>query len=233
MIAYLGSLSLGAVVPALTVSLTNAEAAAKLRGFQLAQDLQAMQAELAALQADAAEIAAQLANPIGLAESLARQIAAGPTAVIASLQDAVAAIASGSVLTGLTNAIADGPSQILASLNAALAQAEAEAASLQAKSAALIVRVSALLARITEIGARITAVDAELNVILAASVPLASLGVHAYAFAGPVSDLPDDLQTELAGGVPGGSPVDGANALVLVTTNPATWSAMQLVFETA
>jgi hypothetical protein len=60
---------------------------------------------------------------------------------------------------------------------------------------------------------------------------LGNAGIHAYHYSGQVDDLGSEMATELAGGVPGGAPTDASNALILVTTVGATWTAMGQIFQ--
>lgn len=58
-------------------------------------------------------------------------------------------------------------------------------------------------------------------------------GLHLYRYAGAVNAFGGELATELASGLPGGAGGDAANALVLITTIPATWAVMAQVFKVA
>jgi hypothetical protein len=91
-----------------------------------------------------------------------------------------------------------------------------------------IAQVSALVA---ELLATVTAVNAQLSIVLAVKSLLTAAGVSAYAYTGLVNGLGGDVAAELAGGLPGGSPTDPCNAVVLVTATPETWDAMSSFFK--
>lgn len=60
---------------------------------------------------------------------------------------------------------------------------------------------------------------------------MANAGLHAYSYAGPVNGLGGEFATALAGGLPSGAPTDSANALMLVTTTPATWVGLGQILK--
>lgn len=94
--------------------------------------------------------------------------------------------------------------------------------------AAQIAEISALIAQLL---ANVEAINVQLGIILDFQALLTPAGVHAYAYAGPVNQLGSELSAALSLGVPGGSPTDPSNALVLITTLAATWSAMAQIFK--
>jgi hypothetical protein len=60
---------------------------------------------------------------------------------------------------------------------------------------------------------------------------LLAVGVHMYRYDGQTNLLGGEFATELSGGVPGGTGTDSANALLLITTVPASWAAIAQVFK--
>ena len=92
-------------------------------------------------------------------------------------------------------------------------------------------QIAAIAAQIASLLAAVVAVNAQLTIVTDFQALLEAAGVHVYAFAGQTNQLGPELDTELAGGVPGGSPTDPANAIVLITTVPSTWDAMEEVFQ--
>jgi len=92
-------------------------------------------------------------------------------------------------------------------------------------------QIAAINALIAELLANVSAVNAQLEIILAFQGLLASAGVHTYAYAGPVNAFGSEFSAELSAGVPGGSPTQASNAVVLLTTIGATWDAMAQVFK--
>ena len=79
--------------------------------------------------------------------------------------------------------------------------------------------------------ANVSAVNVQLGIILEFQGLLAAAGIHSYAFAGAVNAFGGELSAALAGGVPGGTPAEASNAIVLLTTVSATWDAMAQVFK--
>jgi hypothetical protein len=94
--------------------------------------------------------------------------------------------------------------------------------------AAQIAQVAALVA---ELLAAITSINAQLSIITALQAHFGAAGLHVYAYTGQVGDLSAELYLELEGGVPGGSPTDAANGLLLLTTVPATWAALAQILK--
>lgn len=87
-------------------------------------------------------------------------------------------------------------------------------------------QVALIQAQIAALIAAIAAVEAQLAIILDFQALFGASGVHAYAYAGQVANLGSEISAETSGGLPGGSGTDSANAIVLVTTVPATWTAL-------
>jgi hypothetical protein len=92
-------------------------------------------------------------------------------------------------------------------------------------------QIAAVAALIAELLASVAGIAAQLEIVTDFQALLGAAGVHVYAYAGQTGSLGSELSTELTTGIPGGSPTDAANALVLVTTVPATWTAMSQVFQ--
>lgn len=93
------------------------------------------------------------------------------------------------------------------------------------------VQQAALDVAIGQLQGIVGGISAQLDILAALQGPLAAAGVHGYAFDGAVSALGGELGAQLAGGVPGGSPSDHANAVVFITTVPGTWAAMGEIFK--
>jgi hypothetical protein len=92
-------------------------------------------------------------------------------------------------------------------------------------------QIAAIVALVAELSAALAAINAQLEIIVDFQALLGAAGIHAYAYAGDTDQLGPELTAELAAGVPGGAASDPANALVLVTTLSATWTAMGSVFK--
>lgn len=91
---------------------------------------------------------------------------------------------------------------------------------LTAAAVALLALVDALLGTVTDLGVKL-ALIADFQTLLATA------GVHVVAYDGAIGSLGTELQAAVAGPIPSGH----ANALALVTTSGATWSAMAQVFK--
>lgn len=124
------------------------------------------------------------------------------------------------------------------SFTAQLALAQAMVSSVTASIAlglpvpSILAQIAIIGALIAELEAAIAAVAVQLGLITAFQVHLGAAGLHVYAYSGPANGLGGAVTVALAGGLPGGGPTDATNALVLATTIPATWTAMQAVFQT-
>jgi hypothetical protein len=71
----------------------------------------------------------------------------------------------------------------------------------------------------------------QLEIIMGLFDALGTAGLHLYRYDGQTADLGGEFTAELSGGVPGGSGTDSANALLLITTVPATWAALAQLFK--
>jgi len=93
-------------------------------------------------------------------------------------------------------------------------------------------QIAAVTALINDLLAAVTAINANLDIIVALQGLFAAAGVHVYAYDGNVNGLGAALTTALSAGVPGGSGgTQHCNALALITTIGATWTAMSQVFK--
>lgn len=94
----------------------------------------------------------------------------------------------------------------------------------------LSTQLAALAAMIAALQLQISGINAQLTIIADFQNALGAAGVHAIAFQGAVSDFGGELAGRLST-VPGLAPGDPSNALVLLTTVPATWAAMAQVLK--
>lgn len=129
-------------------------------------------------------------------------------------------------LTGLNNvltAITVAPPALGATITAALATV----ASLQAAIGGPTVTLQA-----ATIAAQIALLTTQLNALTAAVsalvIPAATMSV--YSFDGLSANIGAELQAIVNATLPGAP--GHTNALILATTNPSAWAAMQLVFDT-
>lgn len=89
-----------------------------------------------------------------------------------------------------------------------------------------------LSTQIAEVAAQIGIIEAQIAVAVGLANNLAAVGVHAYHYSGTVASLGAGFAGELASGFPGGTGADGCNAILLATSFPSVWTAMQAVFRT-
>lgn len=91
-------------------------------------------------------------------------------------------------------------------------------------------QLAAIAAMIAGLQAQISGLNAQLELIADFQGLLAAAGVHAYAFTGPVGNLSGELgaRVDTTPGISGG---DAGNALVLLTTTPATWAALSQIVQ--
>ncbi len=80
-------------------------------------------------------------------------------------------------------------------------------------------------ALITALLAQVTSINLQLDALLALDAPLGVAGVALYAFDGARTSLGSELAAEL------GPVTAHANALVLVTSDPAAWLAISAVMK--
>jgi hypothetical protein len=92
-------------------------------------------------------------------------------------------------------------------------------------------QIAEISAQIAALAAAIASVNVQLGIILDFQALLGAGGIFAYAYDGDVADLGDELDAEIGAGVGGGAPTDHCNAIVLLTSTPATWDAMGDVFQ--
>lgn len=139
----------------------------------------------------------------------------------------------GAVLPDLTSRLASllawSPTPI--TLAAQIGQLEAMIGALQAQLTlgvappSLATQLANLAAIVAGLEAQIAGVNVQLDIITDFQALLGAAGIHALAFAGLAGALGSELDARLAS-VPGLGPGDTANALVLLTTVPATWTAL-------
>ena len=98
---------------------------------------------------------------------------------------------------------------------------------------ALGIAPPSISAQIAITAALVASLEAQLAVILGLQTALGVAGVFAYAYAGTASGLGAAFTAQLFAGFPGGTGADSTNALLLATTTPACWTAMQAVFKTS
>lgn len=94
-------------------------------------------------------------------------------------------------------------------------------------------QLALIAAQVATLTATIDGIEVNLDLLTGLQAPLATAGVHAYAFDGDTDSFGAELDGELAGGVPGGSPSDHANAVAIITTIPATWLALGEIVKVA
>lgn len=151
---------------------------------------------------------------------------AGMAGINAALPDilarleALASFAPQPIVFGAQLALAQ---QMVASVTAAI--------SLGLPAPSIAAQVAIVAALVSDLLAAVESVNAQLSILVAFEALLGAAGIHAYAFAGQTGDLGAELAAELSSGTPGGAASDAANALVLITTIPATWAAMGDVFK--
>lgn len=87
--------------------------------------------------------------------------------------------------------------------------------------------IAALQAFVVELEAMVTALHAHMQIIVGFQTLLGTAGVHVLAFDGAIGALGSELQAAIAGPIPSGH----ANAIALVTTSGATWTAMSQIFK--
>lgn len=93
-------------------------------------------------------------------------------------------------------------------------------------------QIAAVAALIADLLASVQAINGHLAIVQSFASLLGAAGIHALVFDGDAGAFGGELAAEL-GSVPGLGPYDACNAIVLVTTVPATWAAMSQVFKVA
>jgi hypothetical protein len=92
-----------------------------------------------------------------------------------------------------------------------------------------LAEVAALIAALL---ASIASINVQLAIIADFQALLSGAGVHAYAYAGDVTDFGPELDAEIGAGLPGGGgPTEDVDALVLVTNVGATWTALSQILQ--
>lgn len=82
-----------------------------------------------------------------------------------------------------------------------------------------------LAAVIAALAAKIGAMQAQLAILTGLTAPLGQAGVSAWAYDGAIGSLGGELSAAVGGGG------THANALALVATDPAAWSALSVVMK--
>ena len=149
-------------------------------------------------------------------------------------------------IAGINGALPDIESRLAAlagfspqpfSFAAQLAQAQSIVASIQfAITAALPApsfsdQIATIVALMAQLHAQVLAINAQLSIVVGIQGALLTGGVFAYASANQAQLVGADLSTSLAAGLPGGNPTDACNALLLITSTPATWDVMRAIFK--
>lgn len=117
------------------------------------------------------------------------------------------------------------------SFAAQLAVAEGTLASIQAAITLglpvpdISAQLALIAAMVTDLLAAVNAINAQLELLVALQAPLAVAGVAAYAFEGTIGSLGGELGAAVGGGI------GQARALLLVSTELATWNAMSAVLK--
>lgn len=124
-------------------------------------------------------------------------------------------------------ALASFTPQVTLSIEAQIASLEATLASLQAALVAVppipVLDLSAQVALALEVK---DAIQAQLDILVAFQAALDEAGVRVLVYSGPQDDFGAELAAEL------GAPTTSINALVMLTSIPAAWAAMQVLFKT-
>jgi hypothetical protein len=151
-------------------------------------------------------------------------LAAAQSGLQAALPDLQARVTA---LNNFAPSVGVGMPDFLALAQSILASVEgAIAAGIQPPTVdAQIGQVGALAA---SLGTTLGGININLNTITAALTLLAAVGVHAYAYDGTRDDFISELATIDPPGTTGAS---HTNAIVLLTTVGATWSAMSQLFR--
>lgn len=154
-------------------------------------------------------------------------------------------VSIGATIPGVEAALAVGLTDLEARISALLAFSPAQidfsaqltvalqiVESIQA-SIALGLTPPSLAVQIALVAALLGALEAQLQIVLALKNLMATAGIDAYSYDGAVNGLGAALTSALAAGLPsGGTGATHCNALVLITSVAATWTAMGGVFIT-
>lgn len=152
--------------------------------------------------------------------------AAGVAGINAALPDLLARIAA-------LQAFAPQPISFAAQLSLAQSMVTSVQTSitLGIPAPSIALQLAAVLALVAQLLAALTGIQGQLSIVTGFQTLCAAAGIHAYAYAGTSGAMGADLTAALSMGTPGGSSSDVCNALVLVTTLGATWTAMAQVFK--
>jgi hypothetical protein len=151
--------------------------------------------------------------------------AAGATGINATLPDLMAQLAG---LLSWTPAPISLSVQI-ATLKAMITAIEAQIA-LQVPAPSLAMQLLKIQALIAELQGKIGGLELHLELIADFQTALGAAGVHLVAFEGELAAFGPEVGARLAS-VPGVGPLDGCNAVTLLTTVPETWAALASIFK--
>jgi hypothetical protein len=156
--------------------------------------------------------------------ALVPAIGTAQAAIAGAIAPAVAELSAklaGAISVQLAMTVPALPTVALAGAAQALASLRATVNSPQGAS----LQLGAAVAQIASLKAQIAGLQAQLSLAASLGSLAATGGISAYSYDGTVDGLGPALTSELSGGG-----AAHANALVLVTSSPATWSAMRTAF---
>jgi hypothetical protein len=148
---------------------------------------------------------------------------AGATGINSALPDILARIAALQAFVPLPTSFVE-----------QLATAESIVASVQAgielglPVPSLDAQIAQMAALVASLLAQVEAINAQLTLVASFRALLGEAGIHAIAFAGLVGSFGGDVDGALAS-VGALVPGESANAVVLLTTSPAAWSALSQI----
>src|SRR5688572_24612206 len=105
MLLHVGQLSIGAAVPGLRAALTSQATSLDDAFASTESDARSLAGDVASAQTDLAGLLAEQLNVQAAVTAAAEQIAAGPSAALAGVEEAIADILSGNTLAGLQVAL--------------------------------------------------------------------------------------------------------------------------------
>jgi hypothetical protein len=79
---------------------------------------------------------------------------------------------------------------------------------------------------IAGVASLIAGMEAQISIINNITSAFASAGIHAYAFNGQTGNFGSEMSQHLNNGTPGGTPLDSAQGVTLITTTPASFAAL-------
>lgn len=232
MISYLGSLSVGAVVPAYELAILRFMEALNESISEWGAEQSAIMGDIQGLMADVLSLEGDLASIVSLRDDITGQILGAIATFVSALTQTLQSLVDGSMLFAIQQAILGGPAALKAGLESTLMQVVEKILALNAKIFAIQGRVTSLWLRIAAIVARLEALALLLGQIQSLQEFLAVSGVHLWMASGPTDVISSEIGSAFVGGVPaGGTPADPAWSLVLVTTVPSVWAVISKVFR--